>query len=71
MKVCVRWNKEFGSGLGKPWRVLFNDQEIFCDQVIFTNGGYSDLMEISDQDSRSHMCVDVDEVLNDNGVVRL
>ncbi len=70
MRVCVRWNKEFGLGVGKPWRVLYNDQEIFCDKVIFSRGGYTQTINISEDDQRSHMCVDVEKVINDNGIVR-
>lgn len=71
MKACVRWNKNFGSEPGKPWRVLFDGKEIFCDQVIFPKGGYSQTIEISEQDFRSHMCAEINRVINENGIVRL
>jgi hypothetical protein len=70
MRVCVRWNNEFAYGCGKPWKVLYDNQEIFCDRVIFSKGGYTQTIEISDQNQRSHMCVDAEKIINDNGIVR-
>ena len=70
MRVCVRWNKDFKFVIVKPWRILYDDQEIFCDRIISPKGGYTQNIQISDEDERSHMCVDVEKIINDNGVIR-
>jgi len=62
MKVSVRWNKDFFHGSKKPWRVIFEESEILCDDIEFVYPVYTEVIEIPNKGFRSHLSFEVSSI---------
>jgi hypothetical protein len=69
MRVYIRWNKESVHGKNKPWRVMFDDSEIFCDNVELVTPVKTETMEYKDSGFRGFVYVEVSKVIYENGNV--
>ena len=55
MKVYIRWNKESIQGKQKPWRVIFEESEIICDEVDFVVPAKTEIIDIPNKGFRPHI----------------
>jgi len=69
MRVYIRWNKESIQGKQKPWRVIFEESEIICDEVDFVVPAKTEIIDIPNKGFRPHISVDVNEVIYKNGKI--